>query len=316
MTIADSAPRIEWFSHAELAASRGGFAPRDTQPSVSSFAAPPDGPRRATFDVADCDARLRAAGFTTLCYGAFELIGQQMLAAYLLRDFAPASFLRAYVEGRLFEVDPRFAEWRQGVSPIAWRLDELDAHARRTGERRMHALVNSLRAHAMHSGVIFCWPVPHLDLRVAVSLASEAHDGSLDDRVIGCALALSLDVHRAAQPHLDARVGGHARSCSSATRRRCSSGSCTGCPIRRSRTRSARRCIASARRSARSRSASTRATARSSPISRRGACAADEARIGCEWEDAAQQTCASYTKPLTAELIFHGKKMGAASRIN
>lgn len=208
MTIADSAPRIEWFSHAELAASRGGFAPRDTQPSVSSFAAPPDGPRRATFDVADCDARLRAAGFTTLCYGAFELIGQQMLAAYLLRDFAPASFPRAYVEGRLFEVDPRFAEWRQGVSPIAWRLDELDAHARRTGERRMHALVNSLRAHAMHSGVIFCWPVPHLDLRVAVSLASEAHDGSLDDRVIGCALALSLDVHRAAQPHLDARVGG------------------------------------------------------------------------------------------------------------
>jgi DNA-binding CsgD family transcriptional regulator len=104
-------------------------------------------------------------------------------------------------------MDPRFAEVRQSGFPVAWQLDRLDEEAQRTGDRRTLALVAHLRAHAMNCGVIFSLSAPQLDLRVAVSLTSEAHDSDwIDDRVIGSALAISLAVHRFVQPFLEARV--------------------------------------------------------------------------------------------------------------
>lgn len=218
MTSTDSTPRIEWFSQADIAAClvpslddiRAGAPHRDAAHGIFTGCAAPAGQSdRVAFDCADVLSRLRRAGFGTLSYGAFDMIGRRVLGAYLLRELTPASFTRPYVENRLYEADPRFAALRDSGFPVAWRLDALEADARRGADRRALALASLLRAHAMQSGVMFCLSAPRLDLRVVVSLTSEAHDADwIDDRVIGGALALSLGVHRAVQPLLDARIRG------------------------------------------------------------------------------------------------------------
>ncbi|KVR07208.1 LuxR family transcriptional regulator, partial [Burkholderia ubonensis] len=159
------------------------------------------------FDFAQCHARLRQIGFSTLGYGAYEMIGRRMLCAHLLRDLAPATFMQPYIEGMLYETDPRFAQVRQSGFPVAWRLDDIEAAAQRGGDRKVAALAGHLRAHAMNSGVIFSLSAPRLDLRVAVNVTSETHGTDwIDDRVIGGALSVSLAVHRVALPFLEARV--------------------------------------------------------------------------------------------------------------
>lgn len=209
MTHADGTPLVEWFSQADIAAAAAYSADMRTsnndvltviQNATGKFDA-------AAIDFAQCHARLRQIGFSTLGYGAFEMIGRRILCAHLLRDLAPVSFMQPYIEGMLYETDPRFAQVRQSGFPVAWRLDEIEAAAQRGGERKVLALAGHLRAHAMNSGVIFSLSAPRLDLRVAVNVTSEAHGIDwIDDRVIGGALAASLAVHRVALPFLEARI--------------------------------------------------------------------------------------------------------------
>ena len=134
------------------------------------------------------------------------MIGRR-IRAHLLRDLAPATFMQPFIEGMLYESDPRFAQVRQSGFPVAWRLDEIEAAAQGSGDRKMLALAGHLRAHAMNSGVLFGLSAPRLDLRVAVNVTSETHGTEwIDDRVIGGALSVSLAVHRVALPFLEARI--------------------------------------------------------------------------------------------------------------
>ncbi|MCA8243662.1 helix-turn-helix transcriptional regulator [Burkholderia sp. AU32262] len=209
MTYADGAPRVEWFSQADIAAAaaysneyhaieRDFFTGIQIAPGKTDL---------ASFDFAQCHARLRQIGFSTLGYGAYEMIGRRILRAHLLRDLAPATFMQPFIEGMLYDSDPRFAQVRQSGFPVAWRLDEIEAAAHGSGDRKVLALAGHLRAHAMNSGVIFSLSAPRLDLRVAVNLTSETHGTEwIDDRVIGGALSVSLAVHRVALPFLEARV--------------------------------------------------------------------------------------------------------------
>ncbi|AOJ79117.1 helix-turn-helix transcriptional regulator [Burkholderia ubonensis] len=209
MTNADGTPLVEWFSQADLAAAFAGSAElqaanREVFTVVQSAAGKSD---PGAFDFAQCHARLRQIGFSTLGYGAYEMIGRRMLCAHVLRDLAPATFMQPYIEGMLYETDPRFAQVRQSGFPVAWRLDDIEAAAQRGGDRKVAALAGHLRAHAMNSGVIFSLSAPRLDLRVAVNVTSETHGTDwIDDRVIGGALSVSLAVHRVALPFLEARV--------------------------------------------------------------------------------------------------------------
>ncbi|WP_234745309.1 helix-turn-helix transcriptional regulator [Burkholderia sp. WTPI3] len=209
MTYADDAPRVEWFSQAEIAAAAAYSkeihpADRDVFTGAQLM---PGNSDLASVDFAQCHERLRQIGFSTLGYGAYEMIGRCILCAHLLRDLAPATFMQPYIDGMLYESDPRFAQVRQSGLPVAWRLDEIAAAAHGSGDRKVLALAGHLRAHAMNSGVIFSLSAPRLDLRVAVNVTSETHGTEwIDDRVIGGALSVCLAVHRVALPFLEARI--------------------------------------------------------------------------------------------------------------
>ncbi|MBN3817963.1 DNA-binding response regulator [Paraburkholderia sp. Se-20369] len=209
MTHADGTPLVEWFSQADLAVAAAyssdfQAANREVLTAIQYATGKSD---PGAFDFAQCHARLRQIGFSTLGYGAYEMIGRRILCAHLLRDLAPPTFMQPYIEGMLYETDPRFAQVRQSGFPVAWRLDEIEAAAQRGGDRKVLALAGHLRAHAMNSGVIFSLSAPRLDLRVAVNVTSETHDTDwIDDRVIGGALSVSLAVHRVALPFLEARI--------------------------------------------------------------------------------------------------------------
>lgn len=218
MTPFEGAPIVELFSRADV------LAQQREQPDVAAMDAP--APAHAAlnpfftetedasgkFDAFlssfnECHQRMRAAGFSTLTYGAFEMVGQRMLYAHILRDLAPVSFIQPYFSNMWYEVDPRFAEMQQTGFPVAWGLGRIEEQARASNDRRMQALSASLRAHNMRSGVIFALSAPQLGLRVSVGLSSETHDHDwINDRVFGTALAISLAVHRFVQPFLEARV--------------------------------------------------------------------------------------------------------------
>ncbi|HDR8962658.1 LuxR family transcriptional regulator [Burkholderia vietnamiensis] len=209
MTHADDAPRVEWFSQTDIAAAAAYSTEiHAVERDVFTGARIPSGKSdTSTLDFAQCHARLRQIGFSTLGYGAYEMIGRRILCAHLLRDLAPPTFMQPYIEGMLYENDPRFAQVRQSGFPVAWRLDDIEGVAHASGDRKVLALAGHLRAHAMKSGVIFSLSAPRLDLRVAVNLTSESHGTEwIDDRVIGGALSVSLAVHRVALPFLEARV--------------------------------------------------------------------------------------------------------------
>ena len=209
MTYADDAPRVEWFSQAEIAATAAYSkeippVDRDVFTGAQWMSGKSD---LASVDLAQCHERLRQIGFSTLGYGAYEMIGRRILCAHLLRDLAPATFMQPYIDGMLYESDPRFAQARQSGFPVAWRLDGIEAAAHGSGDRKVLALAGHLRAHAMHSGVIFSLSAPRLDLRVAVNVTSETCGTEwIDDRVIGGALSVSLAVHRVVLPFLEARI--------------------------------------------------------------------------------------------------------------
>lgn len=219
MTPSDGSPVVEWFSQADVLAylqphHNAGVAQDTTKNRTPDHFVFTDLSRASgKFDPSLADfseyrTQLRDAGFSTLSYGAFEMIGRRVLHAHLLRDLAPASFAQPYFEGMWYEVDPRFAEVQQSGFPVAWRLARIDEDAQRSGDRRKLALVAALRAHAMNSGVIFSLSAPQLGLSVGVGLTSELHDSDwINDRVIGTALAVSLAVHRFVQPFLEDRVG-------------------------------------------------------------------------------------------------------------
>lgn len=220
MTPCEGTPSIDWFSCADVLAHRMASTPatsripRELASAVRGESVVVTTSRDNSgksdlldFDLDDCRAHMRRAGFSTLNYGAFEMIGQRVLHAHLLRDLTPASYVQPYFEGQWYEADPRFASVLQSGFPVAWRLDRIEEEAARTGDRRTRALAASLRAHAMNSGVIFSLSAPQLELRVGVGLASEMHDSDwIDDRVTGAALAVSLAVHRFVQPFLEVRV--------------------------------------------------------------------------------------------------------------
>ncbi|MGS0893931.1 helix-turn-helix transcriptional regulator [Burkholderia stagnalis] len=209
MTNADGAPRVEWFTHADIAAATAHSnafhaIEHDVFTGIRMGAGKTD---LEPVDFAQCHARLRQIGFSTLGYGAYEMIGRRILCAHLLRDLAPPTFMQPYIEGMLVDGDPRFAQARQSGFPVAWRLDEIEAAAQCGNDRRALALAGHLRAHAMNSGVLFSLSAPRLDLRVAVNVTSESHGTEwIDDRVIGGALSVSLAVHRVALPFLEARI--------------------------------------------------------------------------------------------------------------
>jgi Response regulator containing a CheY-like receiver domain and an HTH DNA-binding domain len=218
MTPSDGSPAVEWFSQADVLAymkprHNAAITQATTKNRTPDHFVFTDSTKAAgkfdpsLTDFSEYRTQLRQAGFSTLSYGAFEMIGSRMLYAHLLRDLAPVSFAQPYFKGMWYEVDPRFAEVQQSGFPVAWRLEQIDEDAQRSGDRRKLALVAALRAHAMNSGVIFSLSAPQLGLNVSVGLTSELHDSDwINDRVIGTALAVSLAVHRFAQPFLEERI--------------------------------------------------------------------------------------------------------------
>ncbi|ASL49009.1 hypothetical protein bAD24_p01580 (plasmid) [Burkholderia sp. AD24] len=199
MTPNDGFPVLEWFSQSDLHAH---LLHCDSAVQAEDLAS----------EWAKCPARLRRAGFGTLNYTAFEMIGRRVLRAYVLRDFAPASFVEPYMHDLLYEADPRIVAARQTGFPVAWRVDRFLREIDTGSDRRMAKLSAGLRAHGMNSGVIFGLSAPRADLRVAVNLTSEAGDTDwIDDRVMGAALAVCLTVHRFAQPYIEARAQGARR---------------------------------------------------------------------------------------------------------
>jgi len=193
MTIDDEYPALVWFSQADALAYL-----REIDPGIDLAA--------HEAQLRECRERLRQAGFSTLSYLALETIGRRILRAYTMRELGDISFTTAYLKNRLYETDPRLNSLRESGLPVTWHLDQLEARTY-SGEPRVRSLLSTLRAHGMHSGLILGLPAPRADLRVALSLTSEAVDTRwIDDRVMGGVLAASLTVSRLMQPYIDDRA--------------------------------------------------------------------------------------------------------------
>lgn len=194
MTPDDGFPAVVWFTQTEALAYLQQIDPASDL-------------ERHTAELLECRTRLRQVGFRTLSYIAYEMIGRRMLRAYSLRDLSNVSFARAYLKERLYETDPRFSGMRQNGLPAIWQADQLDVKESDMSDPRARLLSASLRAHGMNCGLIMNLSAFRSDLRVAVSMTSEASDTEwIDDRAIGGALAVALTVHRLMQPYVDACV--------------------------------------------------------------------------------------------------------------
>ena len=190
MTIDDEFPALVWFSQGDALAHLGRLdATRHADPQEC--------------DLRESRERLQQAGFSTFSYMALETIGRRILRAYAMREMGSVGFTTTYLKGRLYETDPRLAALRESGLPVTWNLDQLEARAN-LAEPRVRCLLSTLRAHAMHSGLILGLSAPRADLRVAVVLTSEAADTDwIDDRVMGTVLAASLTIGRIVQPYVE-----------------------------------------------------------------------------------------------------------------
>lgn len=190
MTTDDEFPALVWFSQADALAY---LHQLDASIDVE----------RQEAELRECRERLQQAGFATFSYMALETIGRRILRAYCLREMGSTPYTTTYLKNRLYETDPRLATLRETGLPVTWQVDQLEARAN-TAEPRVRSLLSILRAHAMHCGLILGLPAPRGDLRVAVTLTSQASDTSwIDDRVMGGVLATSLTVCRLVQPYID-----------------------------------------------------------------------------------------------------------------
>ena len=190
-------PTLIWFSQADAL---GHLAQLDPDADMGLHVAA----LRASED------RLRQAGFATLTYIAFETIGRRILRAYLMREMSNVLFTTSYLKDRYFEYDPRLGALRKTGLPIIWEVEQLEKDVD-VNDLRVRRLAQALRAQAMNCGLLLNLSAPQADLRIAISMTSEAHDTRwIDDRVLGCALAVSLHVHRLVQPYVEARAR-HAR---------------------------------------------------------------------------------------------------------
>jgi DNA-binding CsgD family transcriptional regulator len=190
MTTDDEFPALVWFSQADALA------------YLKQLDANVDTERRES-ELRECRERVQQAGFSTLSYMALEVIGRRILRAYSMRELGSVPFTTAYLKNRLYENDPRLAALRESGLPVTWSLDQLDARSN-VNEPRVRSLLSTLRAHGMVSGLILGLPALRGELRVAVSLTSQACDTNwIDDRVMGCVLATSLAINRIMQPYVE-----------------------------------------------------------------------------------------------------------------
>ncbi len=190
MTIDDEFPALVWFSQADALDYLRRF-----DPSVDM--------QRHECELRECRERLQQAGFSTLSYMAIETIGRRILRAYSLREMGSVAFTTAYLKNRLYETDPRLSALRESGLPVTWHVDGLETQSN-VAEPRVRSLLSTLRTHGMHCGLVLGLPAPHGDLRVVVSLTSQAADVDwIDDRVMGGVLATSLTISRFVQPYID-----------------------------------------------------------------------------------------------------------------
>ena len=190
MTTDDEFPALTWFSQADALAYS-----RELDPNVNI--------EGQEAELRECRERLQQAGFSTFSYMALDTIGRRILRAYSMREMGSVPFTTAYLKNRLYETDPRLVALRESGLPVTWRVHQLEARSN-IGEPRVRSLLSTLRAHGMHCGLILGLPAPRADLRVAVSLTSQASDTQwIDDRVMGGVLATSLTVSRLVQPFID-----------------------------------------------------------------------------------------------------------------
>lgn len=190
MTSDDEFPALVWFSQGDALA------------HLSRLDATPPVDRQACV-LRECRERLQQAGFSTFSYMALETIGRRILRAYAMREMGHVGFTTIYLKSRLYETDPRLAALRESGLPVTWNLDELEARSN-VAEPRVRSLLSTLRAHAMHSGLILGLSAPRADLRVAVTLSAEASDTNwIDDRTMGTVLAASLTIGRIVQPFVE-----------------------------------------------------------------------------------------------------------------
>ncbi|PMS15357.1 LuxR family transcriptional regulator [Trinickia dabaoshanensis] len=190
MTSDDEFPALVWFSQGDALAH---LSRLDATAHVDGQACV----------LRECRERLQQAGFSSFSYMALETIGRRILRAYAMREMGNVRFTTVYLKSRLYETDPRLAALRESGLPVTWNLDELEVRSN-SAEPRVRSLLSTLRAHAMHSGLILGLPAPRADLRVAVTLSAEASDTSwIDDRVMGTVLAASLTIGRTVQPFVE-----------------------------------------------------------------------------------------------------------------
>ena len=190
MTTDDGFPALVWFSQADALAY---LAQLDTTLDAG----------RQECELRECRERLQQAGFSTFSYMALESIGRRILRAYAMREMGNVGFTTIYLKSRLYETDPRLAVLRESGLPVTWNLDQLEARSNMS-DPRVRSLISTLRAHGMHTGLILGLPAPRADLRIALTLSSQACDTDwIDDRVMGSVLASCMTIGRLMQPYVE-----------------------------------------------------------------------------------------------------------------
>lgn len=155
---------------------------------------------------------LRAGGFSSLIYAAFETAGRHRLRTFALRDFVPAGYLERYLAAGIDVGDPRQAAVEHSGLPCVWDRERLQHDARGTrAAPAVAALTELLAQYRLASGVTFGMAMPSVGLRVVICVASaESGAAWIDDRVVSHAVMTGLGVHRAVQRHVE-RLASSAR---------------------------------------------------------------------------------------------------------
>lgn len=142
---------------------------------------------------------LRATGFSSLIYVAFETAGRHRLRTFALRDFVPVGYLERYLAAGLEFGDPRLTAVEHSGLPCVWDVARLRQDSCATPA--LAALTDLLVQYRLASGVTFGMALPSVGLRVLICAASgQSGSAWIDDRMVSQALMTGLNVHRAVQP--------------------------------------------------------------------------------------------------------------------
>jgi len=185
------------------------FDEHDVAPSYQSA---PSGSQigRAISDARSAEERIRIVssilqiiGFSSLGCLIFRFGREQLTRIYALANYSSLHFGRKYFESRQYEIDPRVLATLGSSLPFVWNLQSITKSSRcNVMFPRTRTLLAELDSCELRSGLALGIKIDQ-DLHGFLCFGSpNSRHESLNDNVVGQAIALGLAVHQSAAQYV------------------------------------------------------------------------------------------------------------------